>query len=183
VIHKGHSKKKAVNNLLVASEDVPVASDDVLVASEGVPVATEDVPVVTEDVPVDTEDLPVAIEDLPAVTKDVAVQTDPIVLDTKEVEMQTLEIEHHSDIPYEPVPMELADDPRSVDTEMPDNPVDTELLSSCNLPPANDDYMICESNNNKKFFPLVTKHQGILKMQKVNTNYTNPVFSIMLEST
>ena len=163
-----------MNNLLVASEDVPVASDDVLVASEGVPVATEDVPVVTEDVPVDTEDVPVAIEDLPAVTKDVAVQTDPIVLDTKEVEMQTLEIEHHSDIPYEPVPMELADDPRSVDTE---------LLPSCNLPPANDDYMICESNNNKKFFPLVTKHQGILKMQKVNTNYTNPVFSIMLEST
>jgi len=152
VIRKGHSKKKAVNNLLVATEDVPVA--------------TEDVPVDTEDVPVATEDVPFAIEDFPVATKDVAVQTDPIVLDTKEVEMQTLEIEHHSNIPYEPVPMELADDPRSVDTEMPDDPFDTEILPSCNLPPANDDHMMCEGNNDMKFFPLVTKHQGIFKDAK-----------------
>ena len=160
MVRKGHSKKKAVNNLQVATEDLPVA------------------------------------------TKDVAVQTDPIVLDTKEVETQTLEIEDHSDIPYEPVPMELADDPRSldtklpddpvdtelpddpvdtelpddpvdtelpddpVDTELPDDPVDTELLPSCKLPPANDDYMMCEGNNDEKFFPLVTKHQGIFKDAK-----------------
>jgi len=68
-----------------------------------------------------------------------------------------------------PVDTELEDDPRPVDTELEDDPrpVDTELLPSFNLPPPNDNYMMCEGNNDEKVFFLVTKH---LRMQKVNTN-------------
>jgi len=58
-----------------------------------------------------------------------------------------LGIEDYSDLPDKPVQMELADNPKPVDTELLDDHVDTELLPSFNLQPANDDYMMCEGNN------------------------------------